>query len=445
MENILYVLTESLHLFKILVLCNLIFMFQKRANKAVMALSIIAMLVLSLMLHFFAGEITTFVVYVIALYVFLCVIYDEKLWELIIFSTWILFLISMLDLMSTQLINVLFDLFRYNNQNVEEFIASFISLLIILIAGKIYTRRYKVGIKNIGITKLFFFMVLAVADTFVVMILAGVSGHESLGRYRLSYIVSFFIVIIGIVIQLSSVILLIISRDTYREKDKITQKYLNEQIKHYKYLEQREQDTKKFRHDIKSHMQVLSTMAKDKKYSDFDEYMNEINVRINNFGNHITVNNGIVDAIINKYYSEAVRKGIHVEVMGMFPNICHVNAYDLCTIFSNVLSNAIEAAEKSAEKKITLVCRYTDTNIVVITKNTFKDEGQFAHSKIVSTKKDIEYHGFGIENIKEAVERNNGMLDIDIQHSNFSITIMLGNEEKENENCSSRRYGDVSQ
>ena len=81
----------------------------------------------------------------------------------------------------------------------------------------------------------------------------------------------------------------------------------------------------------------------------------------------------------------------------------------------------------------------------MITKNTFKDEGQFAHSKIVSTKKDIEYHGFGIENIKEAVERNNGMLDIDIQHSNFSITIMLGNEEKENENCSSRRYGDVSQ
>ncbi len=245
------------------------------------------------------------------------------------------------------------------------------------------------------------------------------------------FLILFLITIIGIFIQLAAVILLIISRDTYKEKEEITGKYLSEQIKHYKYLEQREKDTKKFRHDIKSHMQVLSSMAKNDMYSNFDEYMKDINIKIDSFGNVITVNNGIVDAIVNKYYSEALQKGIDIEIKGMFPKICKISAYDLCTIFSNLLSNALEAAEKSAEKRISMECRYTKESIIIITNNTFKDEGQFRHSKIITTKKDIEYHGFGVENIKDAVVRNHGMIDIDIKDSIYSITVMLVNQEVE--------------
>ena len=115
----------------------------------------------------------------------------------------------------------------------------------------------------------------------------------------------------------------------------------------------------------------------------------------------------------------------------MFPKICKISAYDLCTIFSNLLSNAIEAAEKSVEKRISMECRYTDENIVIITRNTFKNEGQFERSRIVTTKKDIEYHGFGIGNIKDAVKRNHGMFDIDIKNSVYSITVMLANQEVE--------------
>ena len=115
----------------------------------------------------------------------------------------------------------------------------------------------------------------------------------------------------------------------------------------------------------------------------------------------------------------------------MFPKICKISAYDLCTIFSNLLSNALEAAEKSAEKRISMECRYTKESIIIITNNTFKDEGQFRHSKIITTKKDIEYHGFGVENIKDAVVRNHGMIDIDIKDSIYSITVMLVNQEVE--------------
>lgn len=427
MGTVIHVLTDILYLLKILLLCDLVFMFHKRNKKCIIIFSTAIMLIVSLGLHIYDNAIVSFVTNTIALCIFICLIYNEKIYELIISGIWILFLTSMLDLLFTQLSNVLLNLTDYNNESVEELIASAISLFFILCIGTVYKKKYNVGIKNIGFLKLFLFTLLAVADAFVIMSLGTILLDEYRGSHKALFIILFFITIIGIFIQLVAVILLIISRDTYKEKQEITKKYLNEQTSHYKYLEQREKDTKKFRHDIKSHMQVLSALARNKKYFEFDEYMAEINIRIDNFGSHITVNNGIVDAIINRYYSEALNKGIDISITGMFPNTCRISPYDLCTIFSNLLSNAIEAAEKTVEKKISMECRYTEDNIVVITKNTFEDKGQFRHSKIVTTKENIEYHGFGIENIKESVEHNNGMLDIEIKDTTFSITIMLGN------------------
>ena len=432
MELFIHVLTDVLHLSKIIIFCDFIFRFRKREeNKNRNFIFIFIMFSLSILFYSINESIVTSLTYIIVLCLCICLIYDEKIYELIISGVWIIFLTSMLDLLFTEMVTVLFDMLKVTNEGVGELTASAVSLLFVLVVGQIYKNKYKIGIKNIGFAKLFLFTILATADAFVIMSLGTILVDDYKGKHKVLFLILFLITIIGIFIQLASVILLIISRDTYKEKEEITGKYLNEQIKHYKYLEQREKDTKKFRHDIKSHMQVLSSMAKNDMYSNFDEYMKDINIKIDSFGNVITVNNGIVDAIVNKYYSEATQKGIDIVIKGMFPKNCKISAYDLCTIFSNLLSNAIEAAEKSVEKRISMECRYTKESIIVITKNTFKDEGQFRHSKIITTKKDVEYHGFGIENIKDAVMRNNGMIDIDIENSIYSITVMLANQEVE--------------
>ena len=427
LENV-YVLTDVLHILKIIFLCDLVFELRKRSQKTILVIGIIMMSILGLLWSYNNNDAFVFISYVIALCIFICMIYDGKKIELIFCSLWIVFLTSMLDLFFTESINIVFRLFSQSDERLEGLVASAFSLIFILIVVKIYKSKYNVPILKIGFVKLFLFTILATADAFVVSIITAVLIKEYTGNHKLVYFLAVLIAIIGILIQLASVILLIISRDTYKEKEEITQKYLNEQTKHYQYLEQREINTKKFRHDIKNHMQVLSMMAKNNQYSDFNEYMKEINMQIDRLGNVITVNNGIVDAIVNKYHSEAVQKGINITFKGMLPSACRISPYDLCTIFSNLLSNAIEAAEKSDEKRITLECRYTGDNIIIIAENTFKDEGQFSHSKIVTTKKDVEYHGFGIENIKDAVERHNGMLDINIENTTFSIMIMLEQE-----------------
>ena len=215
------------------------------------------------------------------------------------------------------------------------------------------------------------FTILTIIDALIVLVIARVTIDEEQRFYKVVYVTAFVWVIIGLFLQIGAIILILMQRNIYKETQQLTQRYLEEQKGHYEYLEKRETETKKFRHDLRSHMELLSVLAKERRYDEFDKYVEEINLNIDHFGNNVSVQNGIVDAIINKYYSEAVANEVDMEVKGRFPSDCKIDAYHLCTIFSNILSNALEATIETNERWISVECRYTDDNILVEVKNTF--------------------------------------------------------------------------
>ncbi len=114
-----------------------------------------------------------------------------------------------------------------------------------------------------------------------------------------------------------------------------------------------------------------------------------------------------------------------MEVKGRFPSDCNIEAYDLCTIFSNLLSNALEGTSKAEDKWITVDCRYTDNNIIVVVKNSFKNDNQYGNGKIRTSKEDTEYHGYGLENVKDSIMKYNGVWDIEVKNNVFIVTILF--------------------
>ena len=63
--------------------------------------------------------------------------------------------------------------------------------------------------------------------------------------------------------------------------------------------------------------------------------------------------------------------------------------------------------------------------------NTYKDVGQFDGEKIKTRKDDIDYHGYGLTNIRESIQKHSGVLDIETKNGVFTISLMLnyvGNE-----------------
>jgi sensor histidine kinase regulating citrate/malate metabolism len=195
-------------------------------------------------------------------------------------------------------------------------------------------------------------------------------------------------------------------------------------------LEKREIETKKFRHDLKHHVYALGTLA-DRKSDEYKQYYNEILEKIDELQNNISTKNGIVDAILNKFYVEAYEKGITFKVDGHMPDICYIEAYDLCSIFSNILSNAIEASESSSKKEVYVEINNSEDEIIITISNYYDGVINIKNDEIQTTKADKSMHGWGIKNIQDSVNKYNGCMDINTEESLFYITILLENIPKE--------------
>ena len=110
---------------------------------------------------------------------------------------------------------------------------------------------------------------------------------------------------------------------------------------------------------FRSHMTLLNDFLQDEEFERAKEYIHKIYGELDKVGKVISVNNGIVNAILNRYSSETDKEGVSLHIKGQLPEECYIDAFDLCTIFSNLLSNAFEAAKKSEEKCIEVECGYT--------------------------------------------------------------------------------------
>lgn len=438
---VLYILADIIHYLTIIIVCDMFFGFKRKKVKhewLMQILNYMAVAGISAFVYLYNNYYVELPMYILTIILLLFIHYKEALHIIVVTAIWTLFTLSMINTM----VSVLFDMFikisGVDADFLSKLIINIISIVLIYIVSKIYRNYATVSLKNVGISNLIGFTILLIVDTFVVTAITVMNTEINWLQIKTTYFAAIILVIIGIFIQLASVILLFTQRNVYKEKEELTDKYLNEQKNHYEYLENREKETKKFRHDLKSHMEMISSLAKERQYDRMNAYLEQMNIRIDDFGNVVTVQNGIVDAIINQYYAKAQECGVSMEVRGRFPVDCAIDAFDLCTIFSNVLSNALEAAKETEEKSISVECVYTDMVIMIIVSNSYKPDATNGSGQWRTKKHDLDYHGYGLENIKDSVAKYKGGLDIETKDNIFTLRILFQNMEKqidENSNC----------
>ena len=318
------------------------------------------------------------------------------------------------------------DYIKIGNHLIERFMSSLITVACLLSLSIIIGKKYRSRIEKVGIGYYIFFLGLTIANTFIIVFFKEyVFAQIQVDNVALVY-VTFLAMSIGMFIEIALVMMLAVSRSDYKERNELNQKFLEEQKNHYKYLEERERETKLFRHDIRSHLNVIAEGLRKEKYDEVGKYIESICGQIENFGNVLTVNNGIVDAILNRYYSEAQKKNVSMCVKGQIPKNCKIEAFDLCTIFSNVLSNAIEAASKSENKSLEVKCGYKDNKIVIAVENDYDGNIKMKNGKYISNKKNTDYHGYGIINVKRSVEKYSRSMNIRAENK-FIVNILMYN------------------
>ena len=99
---------------------------------------------------------------------------------------------------------------------------------------------------------------------------------------------------------------------------------------------------------------------------------------------------------------------------------------DLCTIFSNLLSNAFEAANKTEDKWMDVSVKTLESQLLIMIVNKAIEEPRIHNGEFISSKKEVN-HGYGIKNARKCVEENNGSLNIKFENDLFTAEVLFYN------------------
>ncbi|SFU87877.1 GHKL domain-containing protein [Butyrivibrio sp. M55] len=187
-------------------------------------------------------------------------------------------------------------------------------------------------------------------------------------------------------------------------------------------------EIRKFRHDMKAHVTALTELATDSKNEKILEYLKSIDAKLACSAIKSYTGNKAVDAVINELAKHMEESKIKFEYEGVLRNREDVQDFDFCTIFYNVLQNAIEASKALDEDKREVsveVKSVGDKAGILISNNTLLEKIPVEKEGRFTTKKDKENHGFGIQNIKDVVKKHDGIYEARIADSRYIVTIVI--------------------
>lgn len=243
---------------------------------------------------------------------------------------------------------------------------------------------------------------------------------------------------IGVLLIIVVVVLLFIfmiiresESEYFQKKNTINEYYLEIQKQHYESLMESNREIRKIKHDMKNHIYCLQMFCQNGEYENLKRYLQEISDNLQHVDQSVHVGNEIADAIISEKKIKAEQKNIQLEVDGDMYGI-NMSAMDVCTIFSNVIENALEAVESlPVEKRKIILDIHRNQNFLLIDERNYIDhEVEIRDNTIATTKKDKGNHGFGIMNIKEAAAKYDGECQLSVTSPEsgiyeFCIEIMI--------------------
>lgn len=196
---------------------------------------------------------------------------------------------------------------------------------------------------------------------------------------------------------------------------------------YYCSLEEQQEKIRKLRHDINNHFQMLQTYLSEGNTGQAREYLEHMDISALRYGGRAFCKETALNAMLNNRYDKLCETEADVHFNIAIPEITGIAVVDLCTIVSNSLDNAIEAVrkqEKAEDRKVTLKARYEKGYFSYKLVNSKCNEICTKNGSFLSDKTG-KNHGYGIENIREIVEKYDGKLDIDYTDTEFKLFLYI--------------------
>lgn len=196
----------------------------------------------------------------------------------------------------------------------------------------------------------------------------------------------------------------------------------------YTLLSQEIERNRKINHDRKHDFSYLYDCFLRNDYASGIQYIETKNAfHEQQKQREVWTGHGGIDFLLNKakQRAEALQANFYLEIDLLELPMAE---YDIFYALGNLLDNAIEAIEKcDAGNRFIHIKMMNKNNVFQLyIENSYKIEPHKKGKRFLSTKENEKNeHGWGIENVREIVERYKGILDISYQNQRFQVDLVI--------------------
>jgi len=178
-------------------------------------------------------------------------------------------------------------------------------------------------------------------------------------------------------------------------------------------------------HDLKHQIAVLRAEPDAAKRSAYLDGMEE---EIRDYEAQNKTGNSVLDTVLTGKSLYCARHGVELTCIADGGKLAFMDVMDICTIFGNLLDNAIEYELRIREREkrlIHLAVHGKRDFLVIQCQNYCPEIVEFRGGLPVSTKGDSAYHGYGIKSVRRSAEKYGGTMTIHNQDGWFQVNIMI--------------------
>ena len=247
-------------------------------------------------------------------------------------------------------------------------------------------------------------------------------------RYKvISAIFAFLLPVLGI---LAPVLIVMNAADkSLKEKNEYQETYLNAELEYIERYKNAQTETRAFRHDIINNLSLTNMMLDEGKVEEASQHLKELLGNVRALSPSIITGDEMLDCIVAMKADKMKELNISFTSDGVVDGGLRMKPMDVCSIFANALDNAIEAARKvEKDPWVELKIKRTEKFFVINISNAAEGEvdvEKLFMSNGYTSKKDKEHHGFGLRNIRNAVEDYDGLVKAQSEENTFGLSIMI--------------------
>lgn len=197
---------------------------------------------------------------------------------------------------------------------------------------------------------------------------------------------------------------------------------------HYRLTTEQIKKLTALRHDFRNHLYVIAERIRRSEFDEAISYIDKIGGCTEEASSIVVAENEILATILTVKNMICKNKEIEFDYE-ITCGAIHIEDMDLNTVVSNLLDNAIEASEKCGTNQRRIVFKIKDVKqfVAIECSNTCKMKQAGKKHIFQTTKENKEEHGYGIENIKETVEKYGGQAEFTCEEGIFHVKIMMEN------------------